>query len=277
MPERTIDPEWPAPTAVAPVAEEVAIEFVGSVESIAPVEIVAPVEATVPTAESASRRHTEEQLISERTPVDEGKAGLVARFMARLRPVSTPTAAVVEARSAIEGSNGPATDAPELVRPVEAGPADEPTATEFERPLELAKPAWVETDLTELVDAIAEPADDPELVIPSDVRPTDSVVELPSLDDARDALTLREPQGHPEQGRGVSDIRKAPPAPTVQVPEAPPPAASRPKATRPANRKRRARPAPKDDWHFFDPEETRFAALLAKLDEITGTDAASHS
>ena len=57
----------------------------------------------------------------------------------------------------------------------------------------------------------------------------------------------------------------------------PAPAAPRPKAAKPASRKRRARPAPKDDWQFFDPEETRFAALLAKLDEITGTDAARHS
>ena len=68
------------------------------------------------------------------------------------------------------------------------------------------------------------------------------------------------------------------PVPAARVPEpVPVPAAPRPKAAKPASRKRRARPAPKDDWHFFDPEETRFAALLAKLDEITGTDAASHS
>jgi hypothetical protein len=93
--------------------------------------------------------------------------------------------------------------------------------------------------LTELVESIAEPAVDPEPIV------------TPALPE----LVIETPQ----------------------PPEAPAPAASRPKAAKPANRKRRARPAPKDDWHFFDPEETRFAALLAKLDEITGTDAARHS
>ena len=96
---------------------------------------------------------------------------------------------------------------------------------------------WVETDLTELVDAIAEPGVDPE----------PAILETPL------------------------------PVPAARVPEAPPAAPPRPKAVKPANRKRRARPAPKDDWRFFDPEETRFAALLAKLDEITTTDGASHS
>ncbi|HEY6361161.1 MAG TPA: hypothetical protein VIX63_08655, partial [Vicinamibacterales bacterium] len=113
------------------------------------------------------------------------------------------------------------------------------TAVEDATPLEAvaAVEREVETDLTGLVDAIAEPV----------VDPGPEVVEMPQ------------------------------PVPAAMVPEAPAADPSRPTAAKPANRRRRARPAPKDDWRFFDPEETRFAALLAKLDEITSTDVASHS
>jgi hypothetical protein len=65
------------------------------------------------------------------------------------------------------------------------------------------------------------------------------------------------------------------PAPAVVA--APRPA----KATKPAAKsasKKKPRPAtPKNDWNFFDPEETRFAALLARLDEITRHDAAQQA
>ena len=53
-----------------------------------------------------------------------------------------------------------------------------------------------------------------------------------------------------------------------------------PRPSKPAKpaAKKKARPAPpKNDWNFFDPEETRFAALLARLDEITRHDAAQQA
>ena len=50
------------------------------------------------------------------------------------------------------------------------------------------------------------------------------------------------------------------------------------KPVKAAARKRKGRQATaKDDWNFFDPQETRFAALLAPLDEITSHDAVGHS
>lgn len=48
------------------------------------------------------------------------------------------------------------------------------------------------------------------------------------------------------------------------------PAASRATARPAPNKKRKKAPAPiQDEWGFFDPEQCGFAALLAKLDEIT--------
>jgi hypothetical protein len=50
----------------------------------------------------------------------------------------------------------------------------------------------------------------------------------------------------------------------------PKPSATAPSPAPAARRKRRPRPAEQhEDWAFFNPEETRFAALLARLDEIT--------
>jgi hypothetical protein len=49
------------------------------------------------------------------------------------------------------------------------------------------------------------------------------------------------------------------------------------KPAKPAPKKRKKQAAQKDDWSFFDPDETRFAALIARLDEITRSDAVGHS
>jgi hypothetical protein len=56
-----------------------------------------------------------------------------------------------------------------------------------------------------------------------------------------------------------------------------PPIVERPvKPAKPAPKKKARPSAPKNDWNFFNPEETRFAALLARLDEITRPDAGGH-
>jgi hypothetical protein len=49
------------------------------------------------------------------------------------------------------------------------------------------------------------------------------------------------------------------------------PEPSAPKPPRPKNsRKRRTKPV-QDDWGLFDPDQCGFAALVARLDEITDT------
>jgi hypothetical protein len=42
-----------------------------------------------------------------------------------------------------------------------------------------------------------------------------------------------------------------------------------PAQPRPVNRRERKARAAQDEWGFFDPEQCGFAALLAKLDEVT--------
>jgi hypothetical protein len=240
--EPAVEPEWPAQSNVAPAEEYVPIELAAAVEPIAPVAIVAPVEAAPQTTEPA--RHEEEPLASELEPIADGHAGLVARFMARLRPAPTPNASVVDVPELVEpadtssGDRALTTESIGSIEGIDRPGARTPEPEARQAPHQFTAP-WIESDLTELVESIAEPAVDPEPIV------------TPALPE----LVIETPQ----------------------PPEAPAPAASRPKAAKPANRKRRARPAPKDDWHFFDPEETRLAARRAKLAEFTGTDAARHS
>ena len=65
------------------------------------------------------------------------------------------------------------------------------------------------------------------------------------------------------------------PAPTRAAPAAEPSAAAPPTQDRAAAKQRPAKrpekkPTPvQDEWGFFDPQQCGFAALLAKLDEIT--------
>jgi hypothetical protein len=245
------------PLHVATSEQHIPIDIV-QVELVAPVEVSAPVEAVTRTTDTS--RHGEEPLgsLCDSVPLslDHGSGHY------ELRRGEWP----VEVTAAV--------DVPEFVWPAATGlepriPIESRIRVESRTGAPAARserggvevpnpesrdtaPAWTETDLTELVDAIAEPV----------VEPAPEIVETPPLGEARGAL---------------SDSRMAQPVPAARVPDAPAAAPPRPKAAKPANRKRRARPAPKDDWRFFDPDETRFAALLAKLDEITSTDAASHS
>ena len=120
-----------------------------------------------------------------------------------------------------------------------------------EPPIHVAAAAPVEevapeADLTSLVEAIVEPVRE---IVPEPERVPEAVV-------APAPVAVPEPVVVPE------------------VVERPRPS----KPAKPAVKKKKARQAtPRNDWNFFDPEETRFAALLARLDEITRHDAAQQS
>src|SRR5688500_9843575 len=105
-------------------------------------------------------------------------------------------------------------------------------------------------DLTAMVEAIAEPTPEPEL----EVVPALAVAIEPEV-----VVPVPDPVPVPEI--------------TVETVERP----RVPKPRRPAPKKRKKQAAQKDDWSFFDPDETRFAALIARLDEITRSDAVGHS
>ena len=70
-------------------------------------------------------------------------------------------------------------------------------------------------------------------------------------------------------------VHEEAPAPTRAAPAAAPSAAAPPPQDRAAAKQRPAKrpekkPTPvQDEWGFFDPQQCGFAALLAKLDEIT--------
>jgi hypothetical protein len=71
---------------------------------------------------------------------------------------------------------------------------------------------------------------------------------------------------------GAAPVANAPPDAEQEAPEgAPQQAAATPatSAERGRRKKKKAAPPPQDEWGFFDPEQCGFAALLAKLDEIT--------
>jgi hypothetical protein len=97
---------------------------------------------------------------------------------------------------------------------------------------------------------------------PPEVAPSPVVVAAP--------VTAPEPVVVPEPAVVPEPVLVSPPVLA-------PPSVERPvKPAKPAPKK--ARPAtPKNDWNFFDPEATRFAALLARLDEITRHDAAQQT
>jgi len=98
--------------------------------------------------------------------------------------------------------------------------------------------------------------------------------------------SLRQDMERLRTERGQPSPAAAPSAPTAAVvAAAPPPAAKPPQPPQPAdpaadaaaqaeaaNKKkaRRQKGSPvQDEWGFFDPQQCGFAALLAKLDEIT--------
>ncbi len=121
-------------------------------------------------------------------------------------------------------------------------------------------------DLTESVESIAETAVEPLPAI-ADVltTPPIEVVPEPMVVAERDVAVEppvtpgREPVPVPEISVEIVERTRAP------------------KPAKPATKKRKKPAAEKDDWSFFDPGETRFAALIARLDEITRSDAVGHS
>jgi hypothetical protein len=73
----------------------------------------------------------------------------------------------------------------------------------------------------------------------------------------------------------VQDARSASARAAAPRPVAPRPAAPRSAAAKPQPPDRRVSRGPRpiqDEWGFFDPEQCGFAALLAKLHEITERD-----
>lgn len=90
----------------------------------------------------------------------------------------------------------------------------------------------------------------------------DDVWVLPPIAELDQLVVIQPPVQMVQMVQAVQEV----PVPVpVHVQEAPKPApASRKKAARP----KKAKPV-QDEWGFFDPEQCGFAALLAKLDEIT--------
>ena len=72
---------------------------------------------------------------------------------------------------------------------------------------------------------------------------------------------------------GIDDLLEiCVPEAAIVVAPPPPPSSPQPKQKQAAAKKKIAKPKPKpvqDEWGFFDPDQCGFAALLAKLDEIT--------
>ena len=135
----------------------------------------------------------------------------------------------------------------------------------FEPPIFEARPEQpaAEADLTDVIAAVAEPAAESLPEIAEVVEPAVEVV--PELAVIREIEVVVEPS--------VAPIAEPVPGIAVEVVER----KRAPKAAKPATKKRKKQAADKDDLSFFDPEETRFAALIARLDEITRTDALGHS
>ena len=135
----------------------------------------------------------------------------------------------------------------------------------FEPPIFEARPEQpaAEADLTDVIAAVAEPAAESLPEIAEVVEPAVEVV--PELAVIREIEVVVEPS--------VAPIAEPVPGMAVEIVER----KRAPKAAKPATKKRKKQAADKDDLSFFDPEETRFAALIARLDEITRTDALGHS
>ena len=106
----------------------------------------------------------------------------------------------------------------------------------------------------------------------------DSGARQPDVARASDALFRpRARAAEPDN----SGFRLQPEEKRPSEPLLPPEGGSHAKAAKPVANpapKKKARPVPpKNDWNFFNPDETRFAALLARLDEITRHDVAQHA
>lgn len=116
---------------------------------------------------------------------------------------------------------------------------------------------WVPIPLEELYDAIVLSAGPAEIPQAEDVWVLEPVIiaDVPFLTLAPEPVPVA---ALPE------------PVPVAAAPEPPPVA--------PVRRKQPAKPKKKpvqDEWGFFDPDQCGFAALVAKLDEITDADAAA--
>ncbi len=142
----------------------------------------------------------------------------------------------------------------------ESGVADPEEVVEAMKPTEvIARPPddFVEFDLSGFMDepTLREPI---ELQRPRPLEPVDRVDDLPALTPAGDVWV--------PPRLGAKRLW-----PAMEIPESSPRSAtSSPQP--PARRVPRGRRPVQDEWGFFDPEQCGFAALLAKLAEITEGD-----
>jgi hypothetical protein len=120
--------------------------------------------------------------------------------------------------------------------------------------------------------------EEPEIV----VEPPERVFEDPNGDDIDLTAELKDPARQPaaaavparserEWVALIESLRHDVERLRVERAEKPPQRPSAPPSARPAKAGKRARPV-QDEWGFFDPEQCGFAALLAKLDEVTEAD-----
>ena len=120
--------------------------------------------------------------------------------------------------------------------------------------------------------------EEPEIV----VEPPERVFEDPNGDDIDLTAELKDParqaaaatapaRSEREWVALIESLRHDVERLRVERAEKPPQKPSAPPAARPAKAGKRAKPV-QDEWGFFDPEQCGFAALLAKLDEVTEAD-----
>jgi len=113
-----------------------------------------------------------------------------------------------------------------------------------------------EFDLSSFFEAVKnEPLDPP---VAEDPEPADHADEPPPATPSSDIWVA--PRPGPKRLRPSMEIADAGPRSTAPAPQ--PPARRVPRRSRPVQ----------DEWGFFDPDQAGFAALLAKLAEITDSD-----
>ena len=146
-------------------------------------------------------------------------------------------------------------------RRVEARPHIEPVPEVVPEPVLAVEP---------VLEVVPEPVLEPEPVV--EVVPAPApVITAPENAGARHEVSRLKAEATSQPA--PEPVVVAPPVVAPEIVERPRPA----KPAKPAPKKK-ARPAtPKNDWNFFDPAETRFAVLLARLDEITRHDAAQQA
>jgi hypothetical protein len=154
---------------------------------------------------------------------------------------------------------------PETLEPVVMAQATKPTEVVREQ----ASTEFLEFDLSKLLNDSSEP--------PSHQSAESAAPELTPEDESAPLTPSSDIWIPPRHGverlwpkMEVPDARSAPARTAAPRPVAPRPAAAKPQP--PARRVSRGPRPIQDEWGFFDPEQCGFAALLAKLHEITERD-----